>query len=389
MRKQKQPVFGFNPLELSEAIANASNEDNMIKVVPVGSFPNHHQGAIVITEKEIKEMVANKKKAGTDIMVDIGHDSIWDSSAPAAGWSPAKKMEARKDGLYIEFPIFTDATQPLIDDRQYRYLSPVFWLCRKDKKGKVIGAVFDSIGLVNKPYFDKEIDHVGNSDVFQNDNNNNQNEEENKMLSKIICNFFGLEEGAGLEDLNDVINTEELKDKTFADMAIKNGETNKMSSEIICNFFGLQANATIEDLEAVINTDELKDKTFADMAIKNNDEDEVANLRKDVDKLKAASADGKKEKAEALVNQAIDAGKILPADKEIWLNSALKDYDDTKTKLDAKKSNMPPKLPLGEGVDLGSNQAVANAARELVQKEAKNGNRISFTQAVNRIKGKK
>lgn len=45
------------------------------------------------------------------------------------------------------------------------------------------------------------------------------------------------------------------------------------------------------------------------------------------------------EKAEALVNSAVAAGKILPADQPAWLTAAKADYSATKAALDGRKAN--------------------------------------------------
>ncbi|MFQ5633079.1 MAG: hypothetical protein ACE5I1_30290, partial [bacterium] len=59
------------------------------------------------------------------------------------------------------------------------------------------------------------------------------------------------------------------------------------------------------------------------------------------------------EKADALVHRAIDDGNILPVDKDVWLNSARSNYEDTRKKLNERKKNsaLPGKVepPYGGG----------------------------------------
>jgi len=352
-KDKKEPTLYFNTIDISEAIANANGTDKMLKIVPIGSFPNHHQGPFVITEKEITEMVTNGKNAGTDILIDYGHESNWDMGAKAAGWSSRQSLEAREDGLYIEFPTFTEAAQEKINKKEYRYLSPVFQLSTVDKKGAEGGAMLLSIGIVNRPYFDKEIDHIGNAIQRNIKNGKKIINQEGQMLPQFILDFFGLAEGATIEDLQTLLDTEELKGKTFREILDVYLEAKKKE----------EGTTPPTDVEA-----------------------EVDKLKEEIDELKKVNATRYNEKADALVNQAIADGKILPADKDVWLNSALKNYDDTKAKLDAKKSTMPKGMNFTGANDDDDMRAVANAARTLVEKEAKLGHRISYTEAVNRVK---
>jgi len=74
---------------------------------------------------------------------------------------------------------------------------------------------------------------------------------------------------------------------------------------------------------------------------------EVVNQVKTLNqKITDMENEDRTDKVESLVNQAISDGKILPAMKDVYLNSAKLDFDGTKAKLDAisKRSAMPEKL---------------------------------------------
>ena len=132
-----------------------------IRIVPIGAFPNHHDGAHEITAAHVQEMVANFTAHSVDLLFDVDHESLYGNSR-AAGWSDA--VEAREDGLYCRFPVFTPTGQAHVDNRDYRYFSPVYVLNALDKQGKEIGARVLSVALTNTPYMDAgEIHAVGNS----------------------------------------------------------------------------------------------------------------------------------------------------------------------------------------------------------------------------------
>ncbi|MCF8307249.1 MAG: phage protease [Ignavibacteriales bacterium] len=140
----------------------AENPD-LIRIVPVGKFPAHTDGGHEVTPENITEMAENLHRSGADILFDFGHESLWNASAAAAGWSAAADAVAKEDGLYIPYPKFAKKAAALIKDDQYRYFSPVYTLSSRDKEGNKTGAALLSVALTNTPYFDSEIDHIRNS----------------------------------------------------------------------------------------------------------------------------------------------------------------------------------------------------------------------------------
>ena len=75
------------------------------------------------------------------------------------------------------------------------------------------------------------------------------------------------------------------------------------------------------------------------------------------------------DKVESLVNQAVEDGKILPAMKDVYLNSAKLDFEGTKAKLDAiqKNSAMPEKLTTPDPNKPQSKNEKINAAAEYIR----------------------
>src|SRR5574342_202888 len=96
-----------------------------IKIVPVGYFPNHPNGAHQIEKRHIDEMAKNFANTKTDLLFDYEHRSLWGDSI-AAGWS--SEVQPRDDGLYVKYPEFTNTAKAKIADREYRYFSPVYRL---------------------------------------------------------------------------------------------------------------------------------------------------------------------------------------------------------------------------------------------------------------------
>ena len=276
-----------------------------IRIVPIGLFPTHHDGPHEITADHVGEMFANFARTSTDVLVDLEHGSLWGESR-AAGWSDA--VEVRDDGLYMRFPEWTPYGDTFVAAREYRYLSPVYQLTSVGKDGSERGARLISVGLTNSPYMDEgEVDPIRNS------------------------NPTGSEPG----DPNPT--------PTTMSEALRNR---------LIKLYGLAADATDEQIEAATEkaeadaeaaaADEAKAKADADAkAAEEAKADETLQQR--VDRLEKEAKDREKATTEAqvetLVNSAVQRGAILPADKDLYLNSARHDFGGTKAKLDAKLDN--------------------------------------------------
>lgn len=291
--------------ENAVTIVNAEPGD-MVKIVPVGVFPMHHDGGHEVTQEHVQEMANNFKNAGTDLLFDYEHRSLWGDSK-AAGWSD--QVEAREDGLYCKMPNFTSSAQALIDDREYRYFSPVYVLEANSKSGESLGAKLISVGLTNTPYFDTEIDPIGNSESITKQND--------MKLSKENLAKLGLDENATEEQVNQAI-----ANSTFAEAEeeSKNGKRKSNSSQ-------------------------------NDTAGNDTEQSDLVNKVKTLEqKITDRDKADQEERAEALVNSAIDQGKIQPSDKEAWLTSAKVNYNGTKKIIDERKANsaMPGNVTVAE-----------------------------------------
>ena len=299
----------FNSVQFDAEIKKAE----FIKIVPLGSFPLHPYGAHIIEAKHVAEMARNFNNTKVDLLFDYEHRSLWGDTR-AAGWSG--EVQAREDGLYARQPEWTPKASEAIQNREYRYLSPVYRLTSKDKLGREIGALVVSVALTNTPYMDNEIDHIKNS------------KGEEDMELKELLKALGLPENVTPEELQMKINSAREK-------------------------AGLPATASLDQILAAVTKPAEPQKPEPEIKTNSATEDRIAKLEKEL-------ADGK---VSGLIDGAITEGKILPAVREIWINSAKADFAGTKTKLDAlaRNSAVPDvvKKP-AESVDQKVN-SIANA----------------------------
>lgn len=296
----------------SSAATAGDDGKRFIRIVPVGYFPEHPNGAHDITREHIEQMARNARDGGTDILFDYEHRSMWGDSK-AAGWAPHQSVEARDDGLYVEYPSFTASAQKSIDDREFRYLSPTYRLEKKDKKGRSIGAALLHVALTNTPYMDTEIDHIGNSGTPK---QSKPTPIDMKLTAESLAKL-GLDETATEEQVNAAIANSNI---------VPQGEAADNGG----------ANAG--------------DEATRSSAAQDPNADRIKTLE---DRINAREQADEQVRREALVNSAVDTGKILPADRDVWLNALKTDFNVTKAALDARKPGqaMPGKVHVNSGAE--------------------------------------
>ena len=287
-------------------LGDSDSPPDWIRIVPIGRFPDHPDGDHEVTGEHVAEMVANFERTATDLLVDLDHESLW-SSTRAAGWIAG--LEARDDGLYAQYPVFTPYGEPFIENREFRYLSPVYRLNTRDNAGNPIGARVYSVALTNAPYMDEgEIDFIGNSDDLTGEDspgdppidNPAQTMDREKLTEKL-----GLKADATDEEIEAAIEALQAAQSNSGDEGEAGANPGGGSSEEDAPAGG-DGEAGQAEIEALVNS-----------AVE-----------------KRLKERGVPERAESLVDQAIGDGKIWPADRDVYVNSARHDYEATKKRLD-------------------------------------------------------
>ncbi|MEM7270766.1 MAG: phage protease [Pseudomonadota bacterium] len=201
------------------------------------------------------------------IPVDINHSTetkaMEGDPSPAVGW--ISTLEVRDGAIWAEVA-WNDAGKAAIEAREYRYLSPTFWLKKKSNTPFRIS----SVGLVNTPNFQMAA-------------LNGAKEEEDEMSLAEIAKALNLAEDADEAAILGAIGSMKSDHETALNAA-KAGVPDPAK-------FVPRA-----DYDAAINRAEEAEKD-----LKTRDE---------------ADLDGK---IEAAVNAAIEARKIAPASKDHWV----------------------------------------------------------------------
>lgn len=276
-------MVGSDPLDAS------GEPRRRIQLLPFGEFQLRGHSATVRLDKAGAPEVIEASRAflgRTDMMVDRDHQSIFGAvkgvggQAAAAGWIKPDSLAIEDDGIWADVE-WTSAAQEQLKSKEYRYLSPVF---TTDDSGRVTR--IHNVALTNSP----AIEELAAAAT--------QTHEGDSVSFKKIAVALGLGEDA----TEDAICASIGKMQTSA-TAIQAALGVKDGGDLV---------AAAQTLKAAGAPDPAK---FAPIEV-------VQQLQTEVTALKTASVSGA---ATTAVDEAIKAGKILPASRDFWVASATAD----------------------------------------------------------------
>ncbi len=129
-----------------------------IKLLPYGNPMPARDGRVFILEDRAhaERVIAasDRQRTGLDFLLDYDHQSALAAvegvggKAPAAAWG--KALEARDDGVWLTGVEYTPAAEAALAAREYRYLSPWFYV---DKASRLVTWIRNA-GLTNSPNLD-------------------------------------------------------------------------------------------------------------------------------------------------------------------------------------------------------------------------------------------
>jgi len=121
-----------------------------VLILPWGNVVST-RGSFTVDEESVRLIVEDFKSRRIDMLFDYEHQSLGgefaspDGRAPAAGW--IKALEAVPgEGIYAQVE-WTDRAKEFLQAKEYRYLSPVVGVRKKDQKAVLI----ITVGLTNTP----------------------------------------------------------------------------------------------------------------------------------------------------------------------------------------------------------------------------------------------
>lgn len=294
-----------------------------IKILPLGRV--HSQKGDFNVDEESFELIRKQfKDRKLDLVIDYEHQTLSDVQAPAGGW--IKELYKGEDAIIAKVE-WTAKAAEYLKNKEYRYLSPVVLVRKRDQKATAI----HSVALTNTPAIDGMFALVNSLDI------EDISEGGNIMDLKELAKALGLPETATEEEIKKAVEdaakaAEKLKEMEEKKSEDKTGEGGKpqevaevVANSTILSMLGLKEGAKTEDVAASI------------MALKTGTPDTQAELLALKQRMHERDADEE-------VQKALKAGKITAAQTGWAKSYALKDMDGFKGFVE----KAPVVVPLGK-----------------------------------------
>ena len=313
---------GFLTLKSGEVEISGAPE--IISVLPMGHVKSA-KGDFNVDEESLAAMKAQIAQRGVDLVIDYEHQTLTGKQAPAAGWVKELFLDDGKIKARVEW---TPKAKEYLENREYRYHSPVITVRKSDNKAMGL----HSIALTNTPAVE-HMEAIVNSINFEGGANTM-----NEFLKQLAA-LLGLGEDATEEQVVEALKACVAENKSLKDAQAQQQppeEDKVVANKEVCELLGLKAGAATADVTAAI------------MSLKGGNIGGV-NLVEQVKSLEAKLAD---RDAEEAVEMALKAGKITPAQRDWAKGYALKspgDFQDFVTKA-------PQVVPMG---DVGGSEPLA------------------------------
>ncbi len=313
--------FEYLVLKFTDIDGKAPSE---IQILPLGNHKDGRGRAFQVGPDQIELILANFSKRTNDLVIDYEHQTTEPGGlAPAAGW--IKKLENRgESGLWAEVE-WTVRGKNFIEAKEYRYLSPVLFASKKSKGGPLIPHLLHSAALTNDPAID------GMVPLINKDSNLNLEEIAMQEFLLKLTKLIGLKEDASEEEVLAALSV--LKNKA------ENPEIKTVLTQDVVDALGVQDVMGVLELKAGATVSDVK----ATILALHQGSEAVQNLELKNLKTKIAGME-----ANALVNSAMEEGKVTAAQKDWAVKYATDDPEGFGTYV-AKASRVVPMDPAPKG----------------------------------------
>ena len=168
-------------LTLKGGEVDVGGAPEVISVLPFGHVVSQ-KGEFDVDEESLAAMKEQIAQRGVDLVVDYEHQTLTGERAPAAGW--VKELFA-EDGHIKARVEWTIPAKQYLENKEYRYLSPVITVRKSDNKATGL----HSLALTNTPAI-AGMTPIVNSSTFQGGETNM-----NELIKKLAA-ALGLGEDA-------------------------------------------------------------------------------------------------------------------------------------------------------------------------------------------------
>lgn len=317
-------------------VTELSGVPTEIKILPLGRV-HSQKGDFYVDEESFSLIQKQFRERKLDLVIDYEHQTLADVQAPAGGW--IKELYKGSDAVMAKVE-WTPRAAEYLKNKEYRYLSPVVLVRKRDQKATAI----HSVALTNTPAIDGMFALV-NSLNIEDISKGGQ-----KMDLKELAKALGLPETATEAEIRKAVTEaaqaagklKEMETVKSPSEGDGDGEESVAGSEVVANntilsLLGLASDAKTEEVAASI------------MALKSGG----ANVQAELLALKKRMQE---KDADEEVQKALKSGKITSAQTDWAKAYALKDTEGFKAFVD----KAPVVVPQGK-LDLkDAPAAVAN-----------------------------
>jgi len=299
-------------LKILYALKSIDGAPEEFQLFPYGQIDIDGEPPAFLDDESMNVIIADFKRRANDMVIDYEHQTLAGTQAPAAGW--VKKFINRgKEGLWVTVE-WTKQAKEYLENREYRYFSPVFWVADKGRKIlKVENVALTNYPGINnlKPIMAKmSLDEKAARESRSKKYNIGKYRKEAKMLSK-LKKLFGLADDATEDKVVETVEAVVAKNKTLEK------QIDEKSKKVV-------AKEVIEALD-LKETDGVSTVVASIHALKQSGKGTVS--REEFDKIQN---DLRKRDADEIVAKALDTGKITPDQKDWATEYAERDLDGFK-----------------------------------------------------------
>ena len=269
-----------------------------IQVIPYGRHDTP-KGTFELDSAGADAVIATFEAQKNDMVIDYEHQTLTGTEAPAAGWIK-KLINKGKEGIWASVE-WTERAKKYLANKEYRYLSPVF--IKRIADNKVTQLI--NVALTNQPNIDGMVPVVNKAREakgwrLEAETSHAKKEE---RIKEGLLKLLGLPGEATEEQAIVAVN------KIIADKQALEGKSAVIANKIVIDALGLKEGATESEITGTI------------MAMKQS-HGTVESLSTELAAIKSKLTD--KEASDA-VEQAVNDGKITPAQKDWATDYAKRD----------------------------------------------------------------
>lgn len=240
-------------------------------------------------EASRQSIIADFVRRGNDMVIDYEHQTLGGAEAPAAGWIK-RMINKGADGLWVAVE-WTARAKEYLENKEYRYFSPVLWLTKQGRKVEKI----ENVALTNFPRINKLTPILSKMNHDSDANINHKTKEDKTMLEK-LKKLLGLAAEAAEDKVAEAVELLVNKVKTLEQKPAV------IACKEVLEALGAKADAGVDEVIRIVGS--LKAPADVAKALSL----EVASLKMEIAEMKQ----------EDLVTLALKSGKTSPEELDKW-----------------------------------------------------------------------